>query len=77
MSEWDNLSADEVSMMYDDRNLEECSMCFKHLPEEKRKMWNTYDDGYEIIYFCSVGCMINYVKPKLIMVDNLDTSSDD
>ena len=77
MSGWDNLSADEILAMYDNRNPEECPMCFKQLPKEKRKMWNTYDDGYEITYFCSVKCMINYVKPKIIEVYNMDSSSDD
>ena len=61
---WDKLSPDEKLMIFNGYNPDECPMCYKKLPEEKRKFWNTYDDGYEILYFCSVKCMIGYVKPK-------------
>ena len=43
--------------------------------DEQRDMWNGYDNGIFIIYYCSVACLIS-IKSGIKLDSSTDTEDD-
>lgn len=84
---WDELTPDQIMRLYDGYDIlyeaneigdSLCPKCEKIIKNGKHKIWNCYYTGCDNMYFCSVTCMILYIRPpKYFITLKKENSSDE